>query len=126
MKIHLANAGKYFTVILIHFANIFKTLLKTETTFYIFIAIHTISTIYSYSWDLYMDWGLLRSKEKGKKYLRPKILLPAWFYYYAILSNLILRFAWLLSYSGSLILPSWAHGMPLITFLMFAEGFRRA
>jgi hypothetical protein len=31
-----------------------------------YVPIGVISTFYSYSWDLYMDWGLLRSKEKGK------------------------------------------------------------
>jgi hypothetical protein len=44
-----------------------------------------------------MDWGLIRSNEKGKLYLRPKILYPAWFYYYAMASNLFMRFFWVLS-----------------------------
>lgn len=43
-----------------------------------------------------MDWGLLRSNEPGKKFLRPKLMYPAWFYYYAIISNFFLRFFWVL------------------------------
>lgn len=66
-----------------------------DSSFYIFVAVSIYSTLYSYSWDLYMDWGLLRSKEPGKKYLRPKLLYPAWFYYYAIVSNFIMRFFWI-------------------------------
>ena len=126
MKIHLLNTGKYFSVILIHFANIFKTLMKSNTTLYAFLIIHTLSSLYSYSWDLYMDWGLLRSKEPGKRFLRNKILLPPWFYYYAVVSNLILRFSWTLIYLP--FVPSWLHTTPhlLITVLAFAEGFRRA
>lgn len=44
-----------------------------------------------------MDWGLLRSKEPGKKYLRSKMLYPVWFYYYAVVSNFIMRFFWIIA-----------------------------
>lgn len=126
MKVHLVNAGKYFSVILIQFANIFKTKLKGETTLNIFIAMNLISTIYSYSWDLYMDWGLLRSKKQGTFMLRPKILLPASFYYYAIVSNLILRFGWVAALYASA-MPVWVNNYQvLIITLCVAEGFRRA
>ena len=43
-----------------------------------------------------MDWGLIRSNEPGKKFLRSKLLYPVWFYYYAMVSNLIMRFIWVL------------------------------
>ena len=108
MKVHLINAGKYFSVILIQFANIFRHKIKGDLTLYIFLAVSLLSTAYSYSWDLYMDWGLLRSKESGKLFLRPKILLPRWFYYYAIVSNFFLRFAWIaVIFSSSM--PMWIH-----------------
>jgi hypothetical protein len=43
-----------------------------------------------------MDWGLFRETPgKGKRFLRDKLLFPVWFYYYAIVSNCILRFFWL-------------------------------
>jgi len=126
MKIHLLNAGKYFSVILIQFANIFRHKLKGDTTLTIFIAISLISTCYAYGWDLYMDWGLLRSKEAGKFMLRPKFMLPQWFYYYAIVSNLILRFAWVLPLLSSG-LPPWVHSSGLlIASLCILEAFRRA
>ena len=72
-----------------------------------------------------MDWGLFRSKEKGKEFLRPKILFPSWFYYYAIISNFLLRFVWVITlFSG---LPSWIYNTQiLIIVLTIAEGFRRA
>ena len=42
-----------------------------------------------------MDWGLLRSNDPGKKYLRSKLLYPVWFYYYAALTNLMMRLMWI-------------------------------
>jgi hypothetical protein len=66
-----------------------------DWVFYAFVALNVFSTIYSYYWDLYMDWGLLRSYDKGKRYLRNKMLYPTWFYYYAAASNLVMRCMWI-------------------------------
>jgi len=55
------NAGKYFSVILIHFSNIFRTKLRTEATFNIFLGLSLLSTLYSFSWDLYIDWGIFQN-----------------------------------------------------------------
>lgn len=97
LKAHLINGGKYFSSILIQLANVFKTKYPGDGTFWLFVCISFISTMYSYSWDLYMDWGLLRSKEPGKKFLRNKLLYPTWFYYYAVISNFIMRFFWIIA-----------------------------
>ena len=106
LKIHLANAGKYFCVMLIQLANIFKHKIKGETSLTVFIVISIVSSCYNYGWDLYMDWGLLRSNKPGERFLRPKIMLPQWFYYYAIVSNLVMRFVWILAlYSANM--PIW-------------------
>lgn len=72
-----------------------------------YLVVSVIGTLYSYSWDIYIDWGLLRSRELGKKCLRPKILYPAWFYYYAASSNFILRFFWVLGLIPSSYFPYW-------------------
>ena len=126
MKVHLVNAGKYFSVILIQFANIFKHKIPGESTLNVFIGVSIASSLYAYSWDLYMDWGLLRCNEPGKRFLRPKFLLPRWFYYYAIISNFFLRFAWIIALFMSQ-MPLWVHNTQLIvTILCLAEGFRRA
>ena len=108
------------------FANIFKHKIKGDVTLYIFIGISLIATCYSYGWDLYMDWGLIRSTKSGKWGLRDKILLPSWFYYYAALSNLILRFAWVLPLF-SVFMPGWVISTQLlIVILCLGELFRRA
>lgn len=54
-----------------------------------------ISTWYSWVWDVYMDWGLCRSKELGTYGLRKIITFKTWFYRYAIWSDLVLRLTWL-------------------------------
>ncbi len=73
-----------------------------------------------------MDWGLLRSKEKGKFMLRDKFVLPAWYYYQAILTNFILRFSWVATlFVASM--PQWVtNSQALIFMLCLAEGYRRA
>jgi hypothetical protein len=126
MRVHLVNAGKYFSVVLIQFANIFKHKIKGDLTFTIFVAISFISTVYAFSWDLYMDWGLLRSKERGKFMLREKFVLPPWYYYQAIVTNLILRFTWIaILFTSSL--PQWVNNSQALIFMLsLAEGYRRA
>lgn len=126
MKIQLLNAGKYFSMILIQFANIFRHKIKGDTTLNIFILACVVSTVYAYGWDLYMDWGLLRSKDPQSFMLRPKYLLPKWFYYYAAISNLMLRLAWLIPLL-SMGLPQWVHNTQLLIGIMcLLEAFRRA
>jgi hypothetical protein len=126
IKSQLWNAGKYFSSILIQFANIFKHKIKNDLTLQIFIGVSIIATCYSYYWDLYMDWGLLRSTKSGKWGIRDKFLLPAWFYYYAVVSNLFLRFFWILPLL-SVFMPGWIlNTQLLIVTICFAELFRRA
>ena len=129
MKVHLLNAGKYFAVILVHFANIFRIKMKSDTTLFIYLSVYIVSTIYSYSWDLYMDWGLLRAPwNDSKRFLRPKTLFPLWFYYYAIVSNLLLRFCWMIPFLPLLFtVPQWLlTTQTLIIIVTLSEGFRRA
>jgi len=70
---------------------------SVDTPLYVSIAmVSLISTIYCLYWDYKMDWGLFReTPNKGKRFLRDKLLYPAWFYYYAMISNTILRFFWI-------------------------------
>ena len=70
IHIHLINAGKYFSDLCVPFANIWYVHYDYNTAFWIWFSIHMVSSTYSYAWDIYMDWGLLRSKEKGTYGLR--------------------------------------------------------
>ena len=57
--------------------------------------------------------------------LRPEIRLPAWFYYFAAITNLIMRLLWILPlYQDQM--PTWVtSGQVLTTFLAIAEILRR-
>lgn len=57
-----------------------------------------INSLYSYSWDIFMDWGLgqLHARHPG---LRPTLLFPSpSAYYAAMLADLVLRLLWVLKY----------------------------
>ncbi len=71
-----------------------------------------------------MDWGLFKTNKKGKKYLRDELKYPVHYYYFAMISNLILRFFWILGFPFFTSDPIKKHLVPLIQCL--AEGYRRA
>jgi len=115
---HLINAGKYscsFPVI------VFSTLFSSYNPNFLgpWIVALLVNTAYTYIWDVIMDWSL------SFKNLRPKLLYKRWWYYVAIVADLVLRCAWTLTISPQsigIILD------PLIfaSILAVAEIFRRA
>jgi EXS family len=123
----LINAGKYFSDLLVPLAALWYTHYVYNTAFWIWFSIHMVASSYSYAWDIIMDWGLLRSKEEGTYALRPKINYHPYFYYYAMVSDFILRFFWIVT-----IFPLGSPTSPFNTFQMMtmitilAECFRRA
>ena len=128
LVVNLKNACKYFSSILVQTGAIFFTLYSKESNlaFYSFVAINILSTSFSYYWDLYMDWGLLRSNEKGKRYLRNKMMYPVWFYYFAAVTNLVMRLMWVVSLFNSMY-PVWfIQSQTNILILSIIEGMRRA
>ncbi|KAH1004031.1 hypothetical protein HUJ04_003845 [Dendroctonus ponderosae] len=100
---HIANAAKYATSF---FVVIFSTLNKLDEFnssdkdkvspyFYLWVCASIVSTCYAYTWDIKLDWGLFDAKAGDNKFLREEIVYPAtWFYYFAIVEDLILRFGW--------------------------------
>lgn len=94
-NVHLINAGKYFSCIMWTFAALWYHKYDYNTAFYIWLSIHLVSSAYAYAWDIYMDWGLLRSKSPGKYALRDRITYPQNFYYFAMVTDFILRFFWI-------------------------------
>ena len=103
MTVHLKNAFKYFIKILPFIAVIiFQSINNTnkvihygEYGFNFFLSLNIFATILSAAWDYYYDWGLFRTYYKGNFLLRDKIRFNPSFYYFAIVSNLFLRFFWL-------------------------------
>ncbi len=75
-KVHLYNAGKYCTALMVILFNTLHVTLEKEDWGpyrYVWIVFVIISTLYSFCWDIIMDWGLLvlvdlkPKKEKEKE-----------------------------------------------------------
>lgn len=71
-----------------------------------------------------MDWGLFETNTGDNRFLREEIVYSAtWFYYFAIVEDIILRFGWTLSIS--LIEAGYIESDLMITILSPLEVFRR-
>ncbi|KAF9434611.1 hypothetical protein BGZ76_007725 [Entomortierella beljakovae] len=123
---HLLNAGKYMSSLIqlfvyFSFRHYGGTSLKVS---YIVISIFT--SIYTYTWDVYMDWGLFRFGKYGggafgHPFLRPELVYPKmWVYYLAIILDFFGRFAWILR-----LVPMGLNGLLLSFTLALAEMLRR-
>ena len=70
------------------------------------LGITFIASMSGYIWDIYVDFGLFRTLAPGKIFLRPKTLFPTWFYYFAMISNFLMRMTWVIPYYKNN-LPGW-------------------
>eukprot|EP00826_Nyctotherus_ovalis_P032317 TRINITY_DN2604_c0_g3_i1.p1 TRINITY_DN2604_c0_g3~~TRINITY_DN2604_c0_g3_i1.p1 ORF type:complete len:472 (-),score=79.64 TRINITY_DN2604_c0_g3_i1:139-1554(-) len=122
---HLVNAGKYMSTIVTVVINLFNSWYNLGLQ-PVYIAGNAVATTYSYIWDLTMDWGLLRSYDSKSFLLRHKILYPAKFYYFAMVTNLILRLAWILTVLPKTALNLGKGSSHLLFFILsLAEAYRR-
>lgn len=100
---HLANASKYALSSLVTLFGIFHPLYleynnsgvdtKIYQVFWTFIFV--LSSLFSYGWDVYMDWGLGRMQYS---FLNQPLMYPRKsYYYFTIAIDLVLRFLWVLT-----------------------------
>ncbi|KAK9500665.1 hypothetical protein O3M35_001890 [Rhynocoris fuscipes] len=127
---HLANAAKYATsFFVLTFSNLYlshneKYVLSENPYFYLWIFASIISTCYSYTWDVKMDWGLFDNKPGDNKFLREEVVYSYnAYYYFAIVEDLVLRFGWVLSMS--LTEMGYIHAELMVAILSPLEVFRR-
>ncbi|XP_022106276.1 xenotropic and polytropic retrovirus receptor 1 homolog [Acanthaster planci] len=126
---HLVNAGKYSTTF---FVVLFGSLVSTtkekypsfyqNPLFYIWMLSLFVSSCYTLTWDLKMDWGLLE-KSVENKLLRKEIVYWDKYYYFAMMEDFILRFIWTVSISLALL--DVVHAELLRSILAPLEVFRR-
>lgn len=95
--VHLYNIGKYTSSILVVFAGFVRweqlgVGMHAGQLFYVLT--YLVATIYSYFWDVIMDWGLVSNPDS---FLRPKSLYPAQYYIVAAFLNLLGRLSWTLT-----------------------------
>ena len=83
----------------------------------------TINSLYSYAWDISMDWGLIQFTRTWSYYFRQRCLYHPIFYVCAMIINLILRFSWL---APNIALFRNLHSSNLIILLQLLEVFRRS
>ena len=129
---HLANASKYALTQLVGLAGAFhplylEVLAGNSERFPLYQIFWTIlfisSSLYSFIWDVYMDWGLGR-KDYG--FLGPRLMYPKKsIYYCTMVIDLVLRFMWVLtlvppSSGASFAIPQYLFGLQVML-----ELFRR-
>lgn len=83
----------------------------------------TINSIYSFLWDVCMDWGLIQFSRDGRVYGRQRMLLPWICYGPVVIINLLLRFSWAANRIPSF---SHLHASHLVLMVELGEVFRRA
>jgi len=116
MVASLLNAGKYLTsLVVIFFATLDRSTkghaVEGWTKWYhsYWIIFMTISSFYSFAWDTIMDWGLF-SFESRNWLLRDNLMYerPV-LYYFAVVSNLLMRMTWLLLLVPNFVGTTWSH-----------------
>eukprot|EP01116_Phalansterium_solitarium_P024433 TRINITY_DN8958_c0_g1_i1.p1 TRINITY_DN8958_c0_g1~~TRINITY_DN8958_c0_g1_i1.p1 ORF type:complete len:766 (+),score=185.10 TRINITY_DN8958_c0_g1_i1:50-2299(+) len=121
-KWQLWNAGKYSTSFFVAVFSALRFSFGDEIWLTLWVVSIFVSTIYTYWWDVYRDWGLGSFKDG---FLRKQRLYPTAMYYVALVTNLMMRFMWTLTISpGQLAL----YMDPLLkaTLLAAVEIIRRA
>lgn len=95
LVIHQINAGKYCSSILTQCLYVYwrsRGSKLHDASFIVWVIFATFSSMYTSSWDLVVDWSLLRPGCKGLRrdlgYSHPIV------YYWAMVSNVIIRFIW--------------------------------
>jgi hypothetical protein len=128
---HLANAFKYAlsqTVTLFGaFHPLYLGMKKQHTGVDLFQffwgSVFISSSLYSFAWDVYMDWGLGRPKFG---FLGPSLMFPKKYGYFVIIGlDLVLRFAWVLTLVPPQSGASFALPQYMTAVSLMLELFRR-
>lgn len=132
---HLANALKYSLAMIVVLLSAFHPFDRHEEGTMLrsaWISIFCISGLYSFCWDVFMDWSLGRPQYG---FLSDKLMYPRRdLYYFAIVIDFFLRFSWVLTLvdpgtvSSFLRLSIFTHdslSMLVQTSIQMTEIFRR-
>ena len=125
-KTYLIDSLKYVSYLIYITINSYKKLSSGFTHIYtIGLIWHLVVVVYAYLWDVIQDWGLLRRKSRNYL-LRDNLLYPKKFYYFAMVTNLVLRLGWAtLLLPQSYIVEGFFDGHLIIFLLIAMEVLRR-
>jgi len=117
----IINAGKYLINIFVAITSFYASTNNIFNSIWWMFAL--ISTVYSYCWDLKMDFGFL---QEGPNFpLREKLSYKnKIFYYFCMIINLFLRFLWVLTVSPEIVLR-FIRPEFFFFIISFLEVFRR-
>ncbi|KAG0246924.1 hypothetical protein BGX31_005412 [Mortierella sp. GBA43] len=99
---HLLNAGKYSCSIITLFIAFSYRFYGGSHLRVAYIFMATVTSIYTFVWDVYMDWGLFQFGRRGGgaygyPFLRQELVYSRiWVYYVAIIMDFVGRFTWML------------------------------
>nr|KAJ3421172.1 Xenotropic and polytropic retrovirus receptor 1 [Polyrhizophydium stewartii] len=120
---HLSNAVKYVVSLTVIVLSTVSRYTSTKGVYNAWIAASAAATIYSYSWDVLYDWGLL-VRNKNNPMLRSFVIYPKWVYFSAMGANAVLRLGWVF-----LLAPSYWSIVTDYRFIVYGvallEVFRR-
>ncbi len=122
-ELEFLNTIKYaFSLITLTLSFLWKA--GDNTIFNVWIVFACLSTLYSYIWDLKVDWALFE-KNSPHRFLRKNLCYPYQAYYVIIVVNFLLRIVWVGTLSQSI--ANNAFGSPQIFSLVTGvlEIFRR-
>ncbi|KAJ3366550.1 Xenotropic and polytropic retrovirus receptor 1 [Allomyces arbusculus] len=108
---HMTNAVKYALSSAVVVASFHWRATQLNAWFYLWIGISCAATLYAIAWDTVFDWGLL---QRGARGLRHDKIFPEWWYYAALVLNVILRASWIMLVSPGHWLPT----LPVFTLTM--------
>ena len=92
--------------------------------FYLWIFVSIMSSCFTYTWDIKLDWGLFDNNAGENKFLREEIVYSSpYYYYFAIIEDFILRFGW--AFSLSLTEMGYVHADLMVSIIAPLEVFRR-
>ncbi|EGC37239.1 hypothetical protein DICPUDRAFT_77112 [Dictyostelium purpureum] len=129
-RLQLFNAYKYFIgLVVLFFSNLYHNFYHIPEFKIYWILFATSGTLYSYYWDVVRDWGLFENncfRIKPNFLLRDQLLyIYKPFYYYSIISNLIMRFNWTILINPSLFGFKLNNEFVIGTFLISIDIIRR-
>lgn len=116
---HALNAGKYLSAIAVVFTSAAQSWVSPASATAmrgVWIASMIIKTLYCYAWDVRMDWGL-----GHKRLLRHTICFEPWYYYAAMLTNLLGRVSWALAISPNFCGESCSLSLSIIEIIRRAQ-----
>ncbi|GAA5797115.1 hypothetical protein HPULCUR_002494 [Helicostylum pulchrum] len=117
--VHLLNAAKYTSSIVAAIVTGLRRMYPSTAMTVFWILTSLLSSCYTSTWDIKMDWGLLRPNTENFL-LRDELVFYKWTYYVAVPINVLLRFTWAIT-----ILSLRINGQLLGILLALLEAYRR-